>query len=264
MSGGRLAGKVALVTGGASGIGRATCLEIAAEGGSLAVADINADGAKATAAMIGDGAASFSLDVSSEVDWQRVCQEVVVQFGNLDIVCNIAGIGTGGSIEDIDIDDWHAMVAVNLTGVVLGCKYGVKTITSSGGDGAIVNMSSIGGIVGPSDIAGYCATKGGVTTLTKSVAMHCAERGYAIRCVSIHPTFVDSEMLDPVAEASGTTRSKLVAGMSTLVPMKRVATPHDVAKAVVFAASDDAAMISGSAIVVDGAQLAGPPAAHFA
>lgn len=263
MSNGRLNGKTALVTGGASGIGRATCRAIAGEGGSVAVADIDFIGASATASDIGSGAFAIQLDVTSEPSWEVATKALIEHFGTLDIVCNIAGIGTGGSIEEIEIEDWNAMVAVNLTGVLLGCKHGIQAIRRSGGSGAIINMSSIGGLVGPPDIVGYCATKGGVTTLTKSVAMHCALRGYPIRCLSIHPTFVDSEMLDDVAEQSGLKRAELVARMAQLVPMGRVATPIDVARVIVFAASEDAAMISGSGIVVDGAQLAGPPGAHF-
>lgn len=259
---GRLQGKVALVTGGASGIGRATCRRFAAEGARVFVADIDHSGAEAAAAEIGGAATAFRLDVTSEPAWEAAVDAAIGWGGKLDIVANIAGIGRSGTIEEIELGDWNAMIAVNLTGVMLGCKHGLGGIVRSGGRGAIVNMSSIGGLVGPADIAGYNATKGGVTILTKSVAMHCAARGYPVRCVSIHPTYVDSEMLDPVAAAMGTTRQALTEGMAKLVPMGRVATPEDVASACLFAASDEAAMISGSAIIVDGAQLAGPLAAH--
>lgn len=258
-----LKGKIALVTGGASGVGRATCHMMAGEGARVIVADLDEGGAAKTANAIGEAAFPITLDVSDERMWVQACAHIVEALGRLDIVANIAGIGRGGSIEDTDMDDWNAMIAVNLTGTMLGCKHGLKTIVTSGGRGAIVNMSSIGGLVGPSDIAGYCASKGGVTTLTKSVAMHCAEKGYPVRCLSIHPTYVDTEMLDPVADAGGISRTDLTAGMAKLVPMGRVATADDVANAVVFAASDRAAMMSGSALIVDGAQLAGPPSAHF-
>ncbi|MEX6723734.1 SDR family NAD(P)-dependent oxidoreductase [Parapedomonas caeni] len=259
----RLANKVALVTGGGSGIGRATALTFAREGASVFVADINLAAAQRVAGTIGAQAEAHLLDVTSEPAWEAAVQAAIDRFGKLDIVANIAGIGRGGSIEDTTLEDWHAMIAVNLTGVMLGCKHGIKGIVRSGGAGAIVNMSSMGGIVGPSDIAGYCASKGGVTVLTKSVAMHCAEQRYPIRCVSIHPTYVDTEMLDPVAEAAGAQRADLLAGMARLVPIGRVATPQDIANACLFAASDEAAMISGSGLLVDGAQLAGPPSAHF-
>lgn len=258
-----LAGKTALITGGASGIGRATAEMMVREGAKVLVADIDLIGAEKTCERLEDKAVPMALDVSREEHWIDACDNIKEALGQLDIVANIAGIGRGGSIEETTMDDWNAMIAVNLTGTMLGCKHGLKTIVETGGSGAIINMSSIGGLVGPADIAGYCASKGGVTTLSKSVAMHCAERGYPVRCVAIHPTYVDSEMLDPVAQAGGVSRSDLTAGMAKLVPIGRVATPEDIANTVVFAASDRAAMISGSSLVVDGAQLAGPPSAHF-
>ncbi len=260
---GRLQDKVAIVTGGGSGIGRATCLTFAREGARIIVADINYEAAHTTADQIGEAALATLTNVASEPEWEQVVELAITTFGRLDIVCNIAGIGSGASIEDISLDDWNAMVSVNLTGVMLGSKHGIRGIVRSGGSGAIVNMSSIGGLVGVADIAGYCATKGGVTTLSKSIAMHCAAQKYPIRCVAVHPTYVDSEMLDPVAGGAGVTRSELTADMARLVPMGRVATPQDIANAVLFAASDEAAMISGSSLIVDGAQLAGAPSAHF-
>jgi 3(or 17)beta-hydroxysteroid dehydrogenase len=261
--GGRVEGKVAFITGAASGIGRATALLFAREGARVIVADINGEGASRTAVMIGPDALALPLDVASESEWEGALQAAIRRFGRLDIVCNIAGIGRGGTIEDTTIEDWNAMVAVNLTGTMLGCKHGVRAIARSGGRGAIVNVSSVGGLVGIADVAGYCATKGGVTILSKSVALHCAQRGYPIRCVSIHPTYVDTEMLDPVAQAMGGNREALLARMAGQVPAGRVAVPDDIARAILYAASDDAAMISGSSLIVDGAQLAGPPPTHF-
>ena len=257
----RLAGKVALITGAASGIGRATARLFAREGARLLVSDVNSTGLEETTATIGDAAVPLRMDVSSEDDWIAATRKAAYTLGKLDIVANIAGIGFPGSIEDVRLEEFEKMVAVNLTGVMLGCKHGVRTISASGGTGAIVNVSSIGGLVGAADIAGYCATKGGVTTLTKSVALHCAAQGLPIRCVSVHPTYVDSEMLDPIAEQFDN-REQMLAGMAREVPIGRVATPEDVARTIVFAASDDAAMISGSALLVDGAQLAGPPSSH--
>nr|WP_298721207.1 SDR family oxidoreductase [uncultured Steroidobacter sp.] len=259
---GRLEGKTAFITGAASGIGRATALLFATEGARVVAADISAAGAERTAERIGANALALMLDVASEPQWEQAMRLAVDRFGRLDIVCNIAGIGRGGCIEDVTLEDWNAMLAVNLTGTMLGCKHGVRTIKNTGGRGAIVNVSSVGGLVGIADIAGYCASKGGVTILTKSVALHCAQRGYPIRCVSVHPTYVDTEMLDPVAAAMGS-RSELLARMARQVPVGRVATADDIARTILFAASDDAIMIDGSALIVDGAQLAGPPSAHF-
>jgi NAD(P)-dependent dehydrogenase (short-subunit alcohol dehydrogenase family) len=260
---GRMEGKVAIVTGGASGIGRATARLFAEEGARIVVADIDADGARRTAEGLGESALVCPMDVTSESDWEGAVAMAIAHFGRLDIVCNIAGIGRGGTIEEIALEDWNAMLAVNLTGTMLGCKHGIRGIVRSGGAGAIVNLSSLGGLVGIADLPGYCASKGGVTILSKAVALHCAQAGYPIRCVSIHPTYVDTEMLDPVAEAAGGDRAALLAGMARMVPMGRVAQPIEVARTILFAASDDAAMISGSPLIVDGAQLAGPPSAHF-
>lgn len=258
----RLEGKTAFITGAASGIGRATALLFANEGARVVAADISLAGAERTVAQIGANALAVALDVASESQWEQALQRAIDQFGRLDIVCNIAGIGRGGSIEDVELADWNAMLAVNLTGTMLGCKHGVRAIKRTGGSGAIVNVSSVGGLVGIADIAGYCASKGGVTILSKSVALHCAQRGYPIRCVSVHPTYVDTEMLDPVAAAMGS-RSELLARMARQVPVGRVATPNDIARTILFAASDDAAMVNGSSLIADGAQLAGPPSAHF-
>jgi NAD(P)-dependent dehydrogenase (short-subunit alcohol dehydrogenase family) len=259
--GGRLQDRCALLTGAASGIGRESARRFAAEGCRVALADIDGAGAQRVADELGPRAIALQFDVASEPGWEAAMQSVLAAFGRLDIVCNIAGIGYTAGIEDVELGEWERMVAVNLTGVLLGCKHGVRTIRASGGRGAIVNVSSVGGLVGASDIAGYCATKGGVTTLTKSVALYCAERGLPIRAVSIHPTYVDSPMLDPVA-AQFDSRETLLAGMRRQVPMGRLANTTDVANAILFAASDEAAMISGSALLVDGAQLAGLHSAH--
>ncbi|MFT6286536.1 MAG: NAD(P)-dependent dehydrogenase (short-subunit alcohol dehydrogenase family) [Alcanivorax sp.] len=258
---GRLAGKVALITGAASGIGYATARKMINEGAQVLATDINGARVIETALSLGDHAEGFEMDVSSEQAWENTTHYAVERFGKLDIVCNIAGIGFPGSIRDLEMSHWNTMIAVNLTGTMLGCKYGIAAIGDSGGSGAIINVSSIGGLAGISDIAGYCATKGGVTTLTKSVAMFCAEQRLPIRCVSIHPTYVDTEMLDDIADTIGS-RQVMLDAMANEVPIGRVAKPEDVANTIAFAASDEAAMISGSALLVDGAQLAGPRPTH--
>lgn len=257
----RLEGKVAIITGGASGIGRATAQTFAREGAQVAVADIDIAGAQATAEEIGPTASALHLDVSVESQWATAADQTVERYGKLDILANVAGIGFPGTIMDLTMAHWNAMIAVNLTGVMLGCQTAIRTISDTGGAGAIINVSSLAGLIGISDVAGYCASKGGVTTLSKSVALYCAERRLPIRCVSIHPTYVDSEMLDPIAADLGD-RSAMIAGMAALVPMGRIAKPQDIANAILFAASDEAAMVSGSPLIVDGAQLAGTTAAH--
>jgi 3(or 17)beta-hydroxysteroid dehydrogenase len=256
---GRLEGKAAIVTGGASGIGRATCKLFAQEGAKVIVADLDMDGAQATVEVIGAAACLYALDVTKEQAWEEFMAGGLGAGRKLDILVNCAGIGRAGDFEELSLEDWNAMVAVNLTGVFLGCKHGVKAMRQAGNGGSIVNISSIAGLVGGDDIAGYSATKGGVTMLTKSVALHGARFG--IRCNSVHPTYVDSEMLDPVAEAFPD-RETMLAGMAKLVPLGRVATPHDIANAILFLASDEAAIVTGSALLADGGQLAGLPSAH--
>lgn len=259
----RLQGKVALVTGAGSGIGRAVAQRFQAEGARVLAADIDEAAAAHVAAARSSTMVAAQMDVSQEADWARAVDTAIDAFGHLDIVANMAGIGLGGSIEDFELSAWDKMVAVNLTGAMLCCKYGIKGITRSGGAGAIIMMSSISGIAPPGDSPGYATTKSGVLTLARSVALHCASKGYPIRCLSIHPTYVDTAMIDPVAAAMGVDRSEVIATMARDVPVGRIATPEDVANAVLFVASDEAAMISGSAILVDGAQLAGPMRSPF-
>jgi len=260
---GRLDNKVALITGAASGIGFATARKMTAEGAKVLAVDLDGPGVMEKATVLGKNVVAMQMDVSSPDAWSTATQYAVEHFDKLDIVCNIAGVGFPGSIKDLELSHWDTMVAVNLTGTMLGCKYGIAAIEDSGGQGAIINVSSIGGLAGISDIAGYCATKGGVTTLTKSVALYCAEQHLPIRCVSVHPTYVDTEMLDDVADAIGS-RQRMLNVMASEVPMGRIARPEDVANVIAFAASEEAGMISGSALLVDGAQMAGPQPAHSA
>lgn len=260
---GRVEGKVALVTGGASGIGRASCQTLAREGASVLVADINEEGGRTTTENIGDSAVYRNLDVSREQDWEDAVAETIERFGRLDILVNCAGIGFSCHAEDIELEAWDRMVAVNLTGTMLGCKHCIRGIKRSDGGGSIINISSVGGLVGTADLAAYCATKGGVTLLTKSVALDCAELGYGIRCNAIHPTYVDTEMLDPIAELVGS-REAMAAAMVRNVPLGRLATPQDIANSVLFLASDESAMITGTAYLVDGGTTAGAPACHSA
>jgi len=182
-------------------------------------------------------------------------------FGGLDILVNSAGIGFTGDFEDMALGHWNAMISVNLTGTFLGCQKAIKLMKKSGKPAAIANISSLGGLVGGEDIAGYCASKGGVTLLTKSVALYCAGKGYNIRCNSIHPTYVDTEMLDPVADAFGS-RKVMLDGMASQVPIGRVAKPEDIASAILYLCSAEASMVTGHQMVIDGGQMAGMPAQH--
>jgi len=258
---GEFSDKVCLVTGGASGIGRATCQLFAEKGASVVVADIDANGGQKTARELGSQARFLSLDVTSESEWENAVSMAIERFGRLDVLVNSAGIGINGNFEETSLEDWKRVLEVNLTGTFLGCKHGIRGIKQSDGGGALVNMSSMAGIVGGDDIAAYSASKGGVTLLTKSVALHCAKYNLRIRCNAVCPTYVDSEMLDPVAEQLGG-RDIMRAGMAELVPLGRLALPEDIANVIMFLASPGAAMITGAAIMVDGGQTAGVPGRH--
>lgn len=254
-------GKTAIVTGGASGIGCAVARQLSDEGCHVIVADINSGKAREVADSLSARSMAFPLDVTSGTAWADIMKDTEKMFGGLDILVNSAGIGFADEFEDMPLAHWDAMMAVNLTGTFLGCQKAIKLMKKTVSPAAIVNISSIAGLMGGEDIAGYSASKGGVTLLTKSVALYCAGKGYDIRCNSIHPTYVDTEMLDPVAEAFGD-RQIMLDGMASQVPLGRVAKPADIAGAILFLCSSDAAMITGHQMVIDGGQLAGLPAQH--
>lgn len=253
----RFANKVAVVTGGGSGIGRATARRLSDEGCQVVVADYNAEAATQVAQELSNDSFAFSLNVSGESGWQQM----MAKLPQLDILVNCAGIGIAGDFEDMSLDDFESMMSVNLTGVFLGCKHAIALMKKNPSDSSIINISSVGGLVGGEDIAGYCASKGGVTMLTKSLALYCAGKNYSIRCNSVHPSYVDTEMLDPIADAFAD-RQTMLAGMASLVPMGRVATPEDIAGAITYLASSDAAFVTGHQMLVDGGQLAGIPSRH--
>lgn len=256
------AGRVALVTGGASGIGRAACLAFAAQGAKVVVADINEEGGGETVRRIGGDASFVRLDVADEAQWRDCIALTLSTWGKLSVLANVAGIGTGGDFEDLELETWNRLFAVNSTGAFLGCKHAVRAMKTNGEDSAIVNVASIAAITAAPDIIAYCASKSAVRMLTRGVGLHCAGKGYKIRCNSINPTYVDSEMLDPIAALYGD-REAMVVAMSKLVPLGRLAKPEDIADAILFLASEASAMITASELNVDGGQTAGMPPSHF-
>jgi len=257
-----LTGRVALVTGGASGIGRAACLAFAAQGSKVVVADINEAGGRETARRIGRGATFVRLDVADEAQWRDCLAITLSSYGKLNVLANVAGIGTSGDFEDLELATWNRVFAVNSTGPFLGCKHSVRAMKTNGEDCAIVNVASIAAISAAPDIIAYCASKSAVRMLTRGVALYCAGKGYKIRCNSINPTYVDSEMLDPVAARYGD-RDAMLAAMSRLVPLGRLAKPEDIADSILFLASEAAAMITATELNIDGGQTAGIPPSHY-
>jgi NAD(P)-dependent dehydrogenase (short-subunit alcohol dehydrogenase family) len=245
----RLEGKVALISGGASGIGLATARRLAEEGAAVVLADIDREAAERACAGI-EGASFEPLDVTSDEDWRRTTDAIAERHGRLDILVNSAGIAPTGTIEDVSLEDWRRTLAVNLDGTFLGCRHGVR-VMKAGGGGSIVNLSSVSGIIGGHNLAAYNAAKGGVRLLTKSVALHCARKGYGIRCNSVHPGFVDTPMLQDLVRHSRNpeeTRLKLAAS----VPLGRNARADEVAAMIAYLASDEAAFVTGAELVIDG------------
>ena len=248
----RLAGKVALITGGASGLGANAAELMVREGAKVMLADINEEGGRALAARIGAAAAFVSLDVTSEDQWKAAIAATVGKFGALHVLLNSAGIGLTKTVEDIELEEWRRVHAIDLDGVFLGCKHGVKEIkkhTSSLG-GSIINISSISGIIAGANMAAYNSAKAGVRLLSKSVALHCAKSGYNIRCNSVHPTFIDTPILDRHRKRFGA--EVMAQKFGKQVPIGRLGRPEEVGWAIVYLASDESSFMTGSEVVIDG------------
>jgi NAD(P)-dependent dehydrogenase (short-subunit alcohol dehydrogenase family) len=247
---GRVDGKVALITGGASGIGLATARLFLDEGAKLVLTDRDKSAVEAALAALGNAAGFHLLDVTREDDWIAVTDAAVAEFGRLDILVNSAGVALLRDIETTTLDEWRALMAVNLDGTFLGCKHAVRVMKERGG-GSIVNMSSVAGLIGSGNLAAYSASKGGVRLLTKSVALHCARKGYNIRCNSVHPSFVETPMLRAMI-AAGRDPAKMEANYTGAAPLGRLAQPIEVARTILFLASDESAFTTGAELVVDG------------
>jgi NAD(P)-dependent dehydrogenase (short-subunit alcohol dehydrogenase family) len=247
----RLEGRVALVTGAASGIGAATARRLADEGAAVMLTDI-ADGAgeKVTQDIANDGARVGYLhhDVSSEHDWETAVSATLESFGRLDILVNNAGLGDLAAIEDTTLEDWHRTIAIDQTGVFLGMKTAAAALKESG-HGSVINISSIFGTSGGFGTStDYHAAKGAVRTMTKNVALHWAQDG--IRVNSVHPGFIDTPLLD---QARGTPFEQT---MIDLTPMGRLGFPDEVAASIAFLAGDDASFVTGAELYVDGGYIA--------
>jgi NAD(P)-dependent dehydrogenase (short-subunit alcohol dehydrogenase family) len=247
----RLDGRVALITGAASGIGKATAHRLASEGAFVLITDIQVEAGEATIKEInatGGKATFFKHDVTSETEWEAACAEAVEKLGSLDILVNNAGMGDIKPIEETTLAEWDRTVAIDQTGVFLGMKIAAPHLKKSQ-HASVINISSIFGTSGGFGVSpAYHAAKGAVRTLTKNVALHWATEG--IRVNSIHPGFIAT----PILEQSRNT--PIWDGMTALTPMGVLGRPEDIAAGVAYLASDDAAFITGLELYIDGGYMA--------
>ena len=256
---GQVDGKIAIVTGGASGIGAACVETLAREGARIVISDIDDLRGAALAAQIaasGQDAIYLSHDVTDEARWQEVVGEIERRYGRLDIMVANAGIGImATSIVEMSLDDWRRQTAVNLDGVFLSVKYCIPLMRRSGG-GSIIMTSSIAGLRGSATLAGYCATKGGVRLFAKAIAMECASREDGIRVNTVHPGIIDTPIwgkIRPDIAAGGRNAPIDIEEYGRRgAPLGRVGKPQDIANGVLFLASDAASYITGTELVIDG------------
>jgi NAD(P)-dependent dehydrogenase (short-subunit alcohol dehydrogenase family) len=264
----RLDGKVALISGAARGIGGEAAQLMAKAGAKVVIGDVLDEQGRQTVAAInaaGGQADYVHLDVTKEADWTAAINLVISRFGKLDILVNNAGVFIGKGIEEISLAEWKKLVAVNMTGVFLGTRLAAQALReaarSSEHGSAIVNLASVAGIVGSQLDPLYSMTKGGVTLFTKSAALEFARKGYRIRVNSIHPGVIQTDMGEQTfvsrAQRSGTNDTTAVRQTVTeTVPWGRLGVPMDIAKGIVFLASDDAGYMNGAGLVVDGGMTA--------
>ncbi|MCS6987228.1 MAG: SDR family oxidoreductase [Sphingomonadaceae bacterium] len=250
---GRLAGKRALVTGAASGLGLRIVERFLDEGARVLMTDVDTGRLEAAAARL--GAPWCPLDVTREGDWAQAMAEARARLGGLEILVNSAGIGTHGTVEELSLDAFRRCHAVNVEGTFLGCRAALglmrETLARDGGRGAILNLSSIAGVVAGHNMAAYNSAKAAVRHLTKSVALHCAHAGLPIRANSLHPAFIDTPILDGLVRP-GRTRAEVLAKLGRQIPLGHVGEPDDVAWAAVYLCSDEAKFVTGAELFIDG------------
>lgn len=257
----RLNDRIALVTGAARGIGAAIARAFAQEGAQVVLTDVRDAAGEDLARSLGPACVYRHLDVRQEGDWVAVVDAVLQQHGRLDVVVNNAGV-TGfeeaqrpQDPEHVLLADWHAVLATNLDGTLLGCKHAIRAMRRTR-RGSIVNLGSRSGVVGVPGAAAYAASKAAIRNHTKSVALYCAEQGLQVRCNVIQPAAILTPMWD-VLLGSGADRAARMAEYSKDTPLGRFGTPEDVAALAVYLASDESAYVTGAEFTIDGGMLAG-------
>ena len=256
---GRVEGKVALVTGGASGIGRGCAELLAGEGATVVITDLQDDLGREIATGAGGKAVYLHQDTTDEAEWVRVIAEIRKRFGRLDILVNNAGIAIGGPITEYSLADWRKQQAVNVEGVFLGIKHSLPLMRECGG-GSIINMSSVAGMKGSANMSGYCATKGAVRLMTKSVAMECANARDGVRVNSVHPGIIDTPIWGGITRTiggestnAGPERAMTVDDIAAVAaPLGMKGLPADIAAGVLYLASDESRYVTGVELVIDG------------
>lgn len=250
---GRVSSKMAFVTGAATGIGLASARMLAREGASVALADIDMEGAQRAADEIAASApgkaVAVELDVTDKARWPAALEEAAAHMGGLNVLVNNAGICIPGTVEELAFDDWQRTMDVDLTSLFLGCKAALPLMRDNA-PGSIVNISSISGLIAGHNLVAYNAAKAGVWMMTKSVALHSARKGYGIRANSIHPSFIDTAMVDDVVK--GPNPDEVRAKLTRQIPLGHIGTVEDVAYAVVYLASDESKFMTGSELKLDG------------
>lgn len=253
---GRVAGKLALVTGAAQGLGRAHSIRLAQEGARVLCTDINGQGAEDTASIIntecGAGHAfGIQHDVTDPQSWEAAVDAAREELGGLNVLVNNAGIGVPGNIEECDFADWQRCFSINVDSIFHGCQKALPLMREHA-PGSIINISSIAGLIASDTMPAYNASKASVWMLSKSIALHCAKKNMQIRCNSVHPTFVDTPILDGTAKGAGLDKDVLLEKLARQIPLKFVGEPNDIANAVLYLASDESRFMTGAEIKLDG------------
>lgn len=252
----RCEGKLALVTGGAQGLGRAHCIRLAQEGARVLATDINGDGAAETAEIVnaemGAGTAfSAQHDVTDPASWEAAVDAARENMGGLNVLVNNAGIGVPGNIEECDFGDWQRCFSINVDSIFHGCQKALPLMREHA-PGSIINISSIAGLIASDTMPAYNASKAAVWMLSKSIALHCAKKNMQIRSNSVHPTFVDTPILDGTAKAHQLDKDVLLDKLARQIPLRFVGEPNDIANAVVYLASDESRFMTGAELKLDG------------
>jgi 3(or 17)beta-hydroxysteroid dehydrogenase len=247
----RVKDKVVIITGGASGLGKASALLLAQEGAKVVVADINeVKGEEAVEEIRSKGGEAIFIkhNVASEHDWAEVIEKTADEFGRLDVLVNNAGYLLRKSIEDTSLEEWRKLMSINVDGVFLGTKYAVGAMKKGGG-GVIINMSSVAALIGRVDSSAYVASKGAVRSFTKATALECSKKGhnYNIRVNSIHPGLIKTPLMEPVLKDEAARKS-----YEDRQPIGRIGRTEDIAYAVLYLASDESSFVTGAELVIDG------------